>query len=240
MANPAINGLQYDTQTPNARSYWSACAPIKESLSLSSHRIFHRKETLYCTGDVFEGIYILKSGSAKSVIHSKGGDEYVANFYLPGDIMGIEGFSQHSYQHTLEFLETSSVVLFKEAEIHHLIKTSDKFRNDLLQQMGSALLLEEERQLARREYSSKQRVAKFLLAYANRLKASGLCHETFRLTMSRTDIANHTGMVIETASRIFKQLQQDNLIFVKHRNVHMLDELGLRRSLKRSKEKVID
>jgi CRP/FNR family transcriptional regulator len=183
---------------------------------------------LYSAGDLFDGIYILRSGSAKSVIHSSDGEQYVGNFLLPGDILGLDGFSQHRYQSSVLFLETSSVVFYKEADIHKLIQTSEIFRTDLLQQMSTALVLEEERQLARREFSSKQRVAAFLLSYSQRLKSCGLSHKAFTLSMSRTDIADHTGMVIETVSRAFKQLQQANFIAFKHRDLSIVNEAGLK------------
>lgn len=234
MSHPVVNRSHYQTQIHADLPYWDKSMQMESASRFRSHRIFQKKETLYSAGNFFDGIYMLKSGSAKSVIYSSDGEEYVASFFLPGDIMGIDGFSQHSYQHTLMFLETSSVVLFKEAEIHHLIKTSEFFRTDLLQQMSRAILLEEERQLSRKEQTSKQRVVDFLLNYTKRLKSCGLSHKEFTLSMSRTDIANHTGMVIETVSRIFKQLQQSHLISFQHRNLKIIDDLGLRRLLSRS------
>jgi CRP/FNR family transcriptional regulator len=209
----------------------ASCIPISRQDGLSTHRIFQRKNTLYYSGDVFEGIYMLKSGSAKALVFSSTGEEHVVNFFLPGDIIGIEGFSQQQHQHTLVFLETSSVVLFKEAEIYQLLKTSDDFRRNLLMQMSSALILEEQRQLASKQKSSKQRIAEFLLTYSSRLQSSGLNNDAFTLSMSRTDIANHNGMAIETASRVFKQLQQDKLILVNNRFVHILNPMGLRHVL---------
>ncbi|WP_371195930.1 Crp/Fnr family transcriptional regulator [Glaciecola sp. SC05] len=204
------------------------CEP---TVNFCSHKIFQKKDALYRAGDRFDGIYMLRSGSAKSVIHSSDGEQYVGNFLLPGDLIGLDGFSQHSYKCSVVFLETSSVVFYKEADIYKLLQNSDVFRTDLLQQMSTALVLEEERQLARREFSSKQRVAAFLLNYAQRLKSCDLSHEAFTLTMSRTDIANHTGMVIETVSRVFRQLEQENLIAFKHRYLRIVNKAGLQELL---------
>jgi CRP-like cAMP-binding protein len=124
--------------------YADNCIQATSMSEARSHKTFQKKDYLYCVSDFFEGLYTLKSGSAKAVIYSPEGEEYTANFFLPGDIIGLDGFSQHHYKQSVVFLETSSVVLYKESEIHHL-----------LQQMSKAIVLEEERQLSRREQSSK-------------------------------------------------------------------------------------
>jgi CRP/FNR family transcriptional regulator len=216
------------------------CIQVKSLSDSRSHKTFRKKDYLYCASDLFEGLYTLKSGSAKAVIYSAEGEEYVANFFLPGDIIGLDGFSQSQYKQSVVFLETSSVVLYKESEIHHLLQNSAFFRNDLLQQMSKAIVLEEERQLSRREQSSKQRVVEFLLNYSKRLKDCGLRYESFTLNMSRTDIASHTGMVIETVSRILKQLQQQELISLEHRDIDIIDETGLHEVLGRANNLVYE
>ena len=43
----------------------------------NSHRVFHRRDNLFSVGDHFEGIYVLRSGSAKSFITSREGDEHI-------------------------------------------------------------------------------------------------------------------------------------------------------------------
>jgi CRP/FNR family transcriptional regulator len=69
------------------------------------HRVFHRRDSLLSSGDHFEGIYILRSGSAKSFITSREGEEHISKFYYPSDMLGIDGFDGHMHKQTVLFLK---------------------------------------------------------------------------------------------------------------------------------------
>jgi CRP/FNR family transcriptional regulator len=45
----------------------------------------------------------------------------------------------------------------------------------------------------------------------------------FRLSMTRTDIANYMGMALETVSRVFASFQLKQLICIKNRQLSILD-----------------
>jgi CRP/FNR family transcriptional regulator len=50
----------------------------------NSHRVFHRRDNLLSAGDHFEDIYVLRSGSAKSFISSREGEEHITKFIIQG------------------------------------------------------------------------------------------------------------------------------------------------------------
>ena len=54
-----------------------------------SHRVFHRRDNPFSIGDHFEGVYALRSGSAKSFITSRSGEEHITKFYYPGDMLHV-------------------------------------------------------------------------------------------------------------------------------------------------------
>jgi CRP/FNR family transcriptional regulator len=196
-----------------------------------SHRVFHRRDSLFSIGDYFEGVYALRSGSAKSIITSRGGEEHITKFYYPGDMLGIDGFDGHVHTQTVRFLETSSVCLIKESEINSLIQTSSDFRDGLLQSMSHSLACDSSMLMCLSTCSSEQKVARFLLDLSIRFSERGLSGKEFMLSMTRTDIANYLGMAIETVSRIFASFQQRQIIAVQLRHLIILDFDALKNSM---------
>ena len=198
-----------------------------QSQQRNSHRVFHRRDSLFAVGDYFEGVYVLRSGSAKSFISSRDGEEHITKFYYPGDMLGIDGFDGHIHTQTIRFLETSSVCLIKESEINSLIQTSADFRNGLLQSMSKALACDSTMMMCLSTCSSEQKVARFLLDLSTGFTERNLSGSEFMLSMTRTDIANYLGMAIETVSRVFASFQQRNIISVKLRYLSILDFAAL-------------
>ncbi len=194
-----------------------------------SHRVFHRKDNLLCVGDHFEGVYILRSGSAKSYVASRDGEEHITRFNYPGDILGIDGFDGQVHTQTVRFLETSSVYFIKKSEINSLMQTSADFRDGLLQSMSHTLACDSAMMMCLSTSSSEQKVARFLLDLSIGFSERGLSGSEFILRMSRTDIANFLGMAIETVSRVFNSFQQKKMIQVRLRYLSILDLGALNR-----------
>ena len=67
----------------------------------------------------------------------------------------------------------------------------------------------------------EQKLAVFLLAISQRMKARGFSETEFNLSMSRSDIANFLGVAAETVSREFTQLQKEGIIQVDRRRVQL-------------------
>ena len=189
----------------------------------NSHRVFQARQPLYCAGEPFEGLYILRSGSAKSFISSINGDEHITKFFYPGDLLGVDGFDEHTYKENILFLETSSVCLVKESDLNNLVKNNDDFRNGLLRSMSQALVNDSTMMMCLSSCSSEQKVARFILELSEQFTKLGLSGSEFRLSMTRTDIANYMGMALETVSRVFASFQLKRLIRVHNRQLNILD-----------------
>jgi CRP/FNR family nitrogen fixation transcriptional regulator len=56
--------------------------------------------------------------------------------------------------------------------------------------------------------TAREKIASFLLSFADRITGS----KTLELPMSRTDIADHLGLTIETVSRTLTQFEREKLI----------------------------
>ncbi|WP_339720092.1 helix-turn-helix domain-containing protein [uncultured Paraglaciecola sp.] len=192
-----------------------------------SHRIFQRRDSLFSAGDVFEGVYILRSGSAKAFITSREGEEHITKFYYPGDMIGMDGFDVGMQTQSVRFLETSSVCLINTSQVNSLLSTNKGFRDGLLQSMSHSLTSDSAMMMCLSTCSSEQKVARFLLDLSIGFSERGLSGGEFILSMTRTDIASYLGMAIETVSRIFASFQERQLIAVQQRFLTILDFAAL-------------
>jgi len=62
-----------------------------------------------------------------------------------------------------------------------------------------------------------------LLSLSNRYKRRGFSATDFHLSMSRQEIASYLGLAEETVSRLFGRLQEQGLIEVLRKRVHLLN-----------------
>jgi len=189
----------------------------------TSHRIFHARQTLFSAGDPFEGIYILRSGSVKSYISRLNGEEHITKFYFPGDLLGLDGFDDYVHIQNLLFLETSSVCFISQSVLNNLIKNSDTFRHHLLKAMSHLSMADSSMMMCLSTCSSEQKFARFILELSEQFASNGLSGKDFRLSMTRTDIANYLGLALETVSRVLANFQLQQIITVHNRQLSILD-----------------
>ena len=101
--------------------------PLHSWSNNTSHKVYRHKQKLYLAGDDFAGLYQLRSGSAKASIYSRVGQELVTQFFMPGDLIGTDGFNQNCYKQNIQFLETSSVTYLSLHEVNRQLAQSDSF-----------------------------------------------------------------------------------------------------------------
>lgn len=195
------------------------------------HKTYQRKSSLYFMGDPFTAIYILRSGSAKSFINTAEGNEQISKFYFSGDMIGLEGFDNMIHTQSVSFLETSSVCRISLPEFNRAMSESHEVRQRLLKSMSHSIIDEQLLLMSMTQYSSEQRLLKFLLDLSARFKQSGLSEQIFHLTMTRIDIANFLGLAIETISRLLTKMDSQGLIKVNNRQITLCDISHLRRCL---------
>ncbi|EKF74046.1 transcriptional regulator Anr [Alcanivorax hongdengensis A-11-3] len=190
-------------------------------------RPLRRGEHLYRAADTFTAVFAVRSGALKTYVISDEGEEQVTGFYLPGEIVGMDGISTAHHISNAKALETATVC---EIPFHRLEELSQKIPS--LQHHFFSLMSEEiraDRELHRllSKKSADDRVASLLLSLSARNQRRGLSATVFRLPMSRYDIANYLGLAVETVSRIFTRFQQQHMLKVNGREVEICDRPAL-------------
>lgn len=189
-----------------------------------------RGNFLYQTGDVFGGLYAVKSGSFKTTISASDGEDQVTGFYLPGELFGFDGFDDH-YSCSAVALEYSSVCELPLSSIDQLVVKLPNLRRELDRLMAREITTDQSMLLQLSRRTAEQRLAAFLVSLSIRFRQRGFSGTELRLSMSRYDIANYLGLTAETVSRLFKRLKEHHLALVNGRTVIIQDFEALHRQV---------
>jgi len=185
-------------------------------------------EYLYRANDDFHSVFAIRSGAVKAVSISDKGDEQVTGFYLPGEVVGMDGLADNIYTNSVVALETSSVCEIPFSRLEDLSLQIPSLQRHFFQLMSREITQDQQVITLLSKGSAEARIASLLLSISSRNGRRNLSVTDFILPMSRTDIGNFLGLTIETVSRIFTRLQKNKLIDVDKKEISILDMDALR------------
>lgn len=187
-------------------------------------RTIQAKQYLFHAGEPLKAIYAVRTGAFKSSAIDCDGCEQVSGFHLPGELFGLDGVYSGVHQCSATALTVSSVCIFPYQPLMDLAERSRSLMERLLRLMGKEL----NGSLASAgDHLAEERLAAFLLGLALRVHPRGELSMRVVLPMPRADIANHLRLAGETLSRALARFQDQHLIALDHRAMHILDPSGL-------------
>lgn len=192
------------------------------------NRTLQRGQYIYHAGDRFNGIFALKSGSAKLVYTDRLGCDTVISVLLPGELQGFDGMASGQYLCSLVTLETSSYCELPAHELSLVTQDAPNLQR-LFQQKTCEMLNGFIERIASAQRPAEERLAKFLLDLAQRHMERGFSAEQYHLSLTRQEIGNHLGLALETVSRLLGKLECANMIRVQGKHIQLLDMPGLGR-----------
>lgn len=190
-------------------------------------RPLKRGEHLYRAADHFQAVYAVRSGAVKTYSLSEEGEEQVTGFYLPGEILGMDGISKAYHMSSAKALESSTVCEIPFDKLEELSTRIPSLQHHFFALMSQEIQSDRELHMLLSKKNADERVAALLISIAARHKVRGLSDKVFRLAMSRYDMANYLGLAVETVSRIFTRFQSNNWILVDGREIEILDNAAL-------------
>lgn len=184
---------------------------------------------LYRANDPFDSVFAIRSGAVKAITLSDNGEEQVTGFYLPGEVVGMDGIADNRYTNSVIALETASVCEIPFHRMEELSLQIPNLQRHFFQLMSREITQDQQIITLLSKSSAEERIAALLLSISSRNSRRQLSATAFRLPMSRTDIGNYLGLTIETVSRIFTRLQKQDVIHVDKKEVLIKNMDQLRR-----------
>jgi CRP-like cAMP-binding protein len=191
------------------------------SLSCMVHSATYAKgQFVFKEGDLSNSLYVLHRGLIKLSMVADTGREHIVRFLFPGDFFGLAALLQESRQYAhAEVIEEAKVCRIDRGDFQPLLERSPAMTYRFLLAMsqrvqqadgwaGAVTLLEVERRIAR------------LLIHFQRIGFS--TRGEIRLPAAKKEIAAMIGTTPETLSRKLAQLEAQQLITMKNRNIRIL------------------
>ena len=185
---------------------------------------FREGEHIFREGDAFNAIAAVRGGTVKTYVTDTEGREQVQGFFLPGEVIGLNAISQSRYPCNAVALDSVVLCRFSFPNIAALAARMPGLQQQLFRllslDIGKASLLAG-------NFTADERMAAFLVSLSRRFAARGFSATRFRLSMTRTDMANYLRLASETVSRVLTRFQDDALLRVERRDIELLQPAQL-------------
>lgn len=182
----------------------------------------NRGDTLYRDGQPFTALYVVRAGALKTYVQNAAGDVQVLGFHLPGEIVGFDALATDFHISHAEALERSSICELPFAKLQQVTRDVPALQRQLLRVISREVVSEHKHLATMGKQQAQERLAGFLHSMADRYARLSRNGTLLTLPMSRADIANYLGLVVETVSRGFTRMEAMGVLAVNRRQVRIL------------------
>lgn len=200
-------------------------------------RTVERGDALYCAGEPLRSLYTVQSGCFKTVATFPSSDDdsaphtQVTGFHFENETLGLDGICTNRHESDAVALEASVVRIMPVGILEPLCREYAGMQHELLAIMSAEIVRASRLALMLGTMPARERVAAFLLDFAERLDAgatsSGGHPVDLLLPMTRADIGSYLGLELETVSRTLSKLQREGAIGLNGRQVRIVDRAML-------------
>lgn len=169
---------------------------------------FPASSVVFHQGALPDAVYTVREGAIKLIRYLANGDRRIVGVLKPGDLAGLEAFSDEPYSCSGITLGEVRACRIPSSLICSLAEKNEALRRRIFEKYQAALResgawLSE---LAAGSGSARVRMARLLL----RLRRSNSCDEVFRFGVE--DLGAMLGISVETASRVLAALKRENVL----------------------------
>ncbi len=182
-----------------------------------------REQEIHGQGVVAGSCYRILSGCVRLVKLMEDGRRQVGEFLMAGDLVGFDALDTHDFAAEA----VSDVVLrrYPRRLVDALAESNVALARRLRDLTSVSLRTAHTRLLLLGRKTASERIATFLLEMAERLPQ--VRDGVLELPMSRTDMADHLGLTIETVCRVLAHLRRDGTIAIERARIEICDGVGL-------------
>lgn len=167
---------------------------------------FGNGEQLYSAGNPASHIFTIRSGLVKLVQYLPDGTQRIVRLLKSGDVTGLEGIIDQTYQHTAVALAPVEVCRIPVAVVQKLAKETTNIHEQLMTRWAKAVTVADAWLTELSTGTAKERVARLLLRLDSCLDGG-----PFQL-LGREDVGATLGITTETASRVIAEFKRQGYI----------------------------
>lgn len=200
---------------------------------LSAHMAevrYEKDELIFKEGDPAESFHVLLSGTVKCVKSSPEGKEAVLKVLAPGDLFCCEAavFDGGEHPGCAKPMGPVKVLKIGKKAYFRLLKNNPEAALEIIRYLGHRLNESQETAKTFALERADQRVASLLARLAERAGKDIPGGLLLDMQLSRQDIADMTGLALETTIRTISKLTRDGLLGKSGRSIMVKDLKGLK------------
>ncbi len=182
-----------------------SCAILNQ---IGIKKVYQPGENIFWEDDEAEFYFLVKTGVVRGCRLLSDGRRQISRFIFSGDL--IAHSSNGHYAYTAEAVTPVTVVVIPRCRLDQQVGQIECLRNLFTQSILDELQEAQEQVLVLGKMTATERVAHFLLNLAKH--TPGGPDRPIEIPMTRSDIADHLGLTIETVSRVIGRLKRDGKI----------------------------
>ncbi|WP_319557825.1 fumarate/nitrate reduction transcriptional regulator Fnr [Thiomicrorhabdus sp.] len=182
---------------------------------------------LYQVGDKFQSLFAIRAGVVKLYEITDSGEEVIHGFYLPGDVLGMDGVENKTHQFSASALDSLSICSLPFDQLNDLSLQVPNLHNQILKVMSKEANESRLHTDLLMKKSADQRMAQFIFGMSERYRERGYVYDSFRLAILHRDVALYLGLTPETVSRILAKMHSDGIASWKKKEVQIMDRDAL-------------
>ncbi len=201
---------------------------LKDLYQDRTPRTYKKKDTIYHQGDEPYHLYFLSKGKVKTFQINEEGKEYTMGLINEGEFFGhLPILEAKPYSDNAEALEDCEICRIPKDDVMTLLRKDRDVSNAFIKLITHNLYEKEKKLLSLAYDSVRKRTANALLELRDRFGQAD--NSEFSIDISRSDLASMVGTASESVIRTLGDLKEEGLIKVKGKQIHVVDDEGLRR-----------
>jgi CRP-like cAMP-binding protein len=206
LVNPLESGLSPEEQA--------------ELLRISHHKSFRAGSELFSQHSAAHSVFIIEQGELLVERYSSEGRRQVLAFVFPGNYLGLTNNAY--YEYSVRTLTDGKLTAISRNDLFALSNRIPRLKDNVDTMVYNVIMRLFDHLFALGQKDARERLSFLLLQLAERHRPAA---SSFRLQMSRQDIADHLGLNPETVSRTFSRLRKEGVIEVE--SAHYVKILNL-------------
>lgn len=187
---------------------------------------YRKNQPIFTEDTSPSGIFYLQSGKVKKYKMDNDGREQIIYIYNEGEFFGYSAvLSESTYGDTTVAIENSTISFITIEDFNEILKNSSSFSRLLLKSLSHEFSVLANLMAVLSQRTVRERVALNLLILHDKYKVDD--ETDSYIMLSRSDLANMAGTVVETLARVLHDFKHDKLITTDGRKIKILDSKRL-------------
>lgn len=183
-----------------------------------------REHEIHGQGDKAEYCWRILSGCVRTVKLMEDGRRQVAKFLFAGELLGLDDVGTHDF--SAEAVTDVTLRRYPRRMVEALADSHAALARRLRTAALASLRDAHERMIMLGRKTAVEKVASFVLEMEPHCTTPS--SKVTEMPMSRTDIADHLGLTVETVCRILAHLKREGVVVLHRTGVQVLDRTSLR------------